>query len=225
MRSWAVRILICFFIIGGNIMEGETKDRKTGSPDILNYRNILSKKNRKAIEERYGRYLRGVEEFKDILLIKYLKEFPLVKINVFNPASFLAGREIKPYSAALDKSGDLIFMEKGADVQAFMKTNISRDEMNGTKALDLAAIYVRLRRYDLIPSREEYLKQYRLKELTEKEKEIEPPCVKEEGGTYFVALYAMIDPVIHSFIRLEMTISPSEFLAKEEFISSRGAYD
>jgi hypothetical protein len=220
MKIRIMSFFLAFLFLCGTALESASP----GSPDILNYKNIMTEKQRKQIEKRYGENLRGVEEFKDILLLEYLRNYPLYKINVFNPASYLAGRAIHPYSAALVKD-DLVFLEDEMAVQAFIRTNVSRKGLTREKALDLAYVYALLRRFDVIRSGEDYRKRYSVRDLNQKELMIKSPCVNKEEGKYLVTLFVMSDPVIHAFIRIDVVVSPAEFLVTETFMGSRGGYD
>ncbi|MDD5065951.1 MAG: hypothetical protein PHF84_02775 [bacterium] len=221
MKNYFISAVLSLVFLAGTCLEGSEK----GSPDILNYANILSKKKRETIKKRYGENLRGVEEFKDVLLIKYIREYPLYKINVFNPASFLAGRTIFLYSAAPDGDNELVFLEKSKDVQAFIQARMDRKKLSDQKAMDLALVYVKLRRIDMLQSIEDYKKQYNHKELTEKEEQIKPPCMIKEDKAYHITFFAVTDPAIYSFSKIEMIVSIEEFSVTETFIACRGVYD
>ncbi|MBU1077782.1 MAG: hypothetical protein KKH98_10845 [Spirochaetes bacterium] len=221
MNARSIFIIILLLFLTANICKAD--DIK--SQDIFSQATTLSETSRAQILERYKKNIRGVVEFQDLLMAKYLKKYTLYRINVFNPVSHIAGRAIMYYSCSVDENDTLFFMDKQEDIISFLEKNVKMDELDSNSALDIAYLYSRIRRIDILQSKEDYKKRYYIKKLSEKEDLIETPCVSKEGNGYRIELYAVTDPNISLIEKINITVSGSNIKVHEKFLCTRNYYD
>jgi hypothetical protein len=94
---------------------------------------------KKYFKDNYGDDLRKVKKYKHPLFKKYLPEFGIFAVDMFNKASMLAGREILTYAAAVDNQGGLTVLMNMDECAAFIENNVKKAATDD-EALDLARL-------------------------------------------------------------------------------------
>jgi hypothetical protein len=170
---------------------------------------------KKVARQRYGDNLRSCELVTDPFWAARLPGYKVYEVNVFNPASRLAGREIFWYLLLKAPDKSFVIIEKNQEAIDFLQTQAVPRHLPFTQLVELFARLLRVK----------ILEEWK-PETNPREKEIVAPVYDQVGDEQHAAFYVLQDPVILSVVKYDVYLSPANALRIESrWVSSRGGYD
>jgi hypothetical protein len=169
----------------------------------------------KVARQRYADNYRSCKLAADPLWAALLPGYKAYEVNVFNPASRLAGRETLLYLLLMTPDKAVIFIEKDQDAVALLQAQTARHRFSLKQIVEL---FAHLRRVKI-------LKEWK-SASSPQEKEITAPIYNKVGDEQHSAFYVLEDPAILSVIKYDFYLSPTNRLRIESrWVFSRGGYD
>ena len=169
----------------------------------------------KVARQRYADNYRSCKLAADPLWAARLPGYKVYEVNVFNPASRLAGRETFLYLLLKAPDKSVIFIEKDQEAVAFLQAQAVPRHLAITQLVEL---FARLRRVKILEDWKPG--------TNPQEKEIVAPVYNKVGDEQHSEFYVLADPVILSVVKYDFYLSPANTLRIESrWVSSRGGYD
>ena len=171
--------------------------------------------------------VRRIVVMHDSILDRYLGKRQVLAVDLFRPRK--AGREIT-YHMGIREDDRLSFLDTEPQVRAFVG-RLGLRVVGEVAALELADLYCRLRRIDLVrTSADVEVAVRRVNRHGEQacagEKGVRAPVVESKGSGYRVTLFAVVDPFIGSLQQIAIEVSTTGGLSvSARWVCSRGGYD